>query len=781
MLKIVLFSLWASFSCKLALQFLLGGFVFRLSIFLIAFGLCAHAENKHSSFQDGVEFYQAGKFEQAEPLLRQAKDAPGGMSLYQKFFLADTLMQLNKPAEAEPILKGLLIEKPPAEIKYRAMFLLSQQALNKGQWKEAKGRLQPLAKKWKQSPNYSQVLHRLMRAELKLRNRTQACNWAKKLYTRFPTDALVSTWNSNLQEVIVDGQKIGCQIRVSEFQERVRHLEFAGESERARKEIEELRTRVGEKDQEIVDMSMGRFLINEGLVEDALALLVRNYPKQKGDFNYLMLLGVAAARAGEYQTAVGAYEKANAMSPHSRRGREALFQAAFLSYQFQDYDGAVKKFTQLVGSHPRSGLARDAQWHLAWLQYLRGDFDGALKKMAEVRASSMHAKRFRGSTSDQRLLYWMAMSQLRLNKMAEAKAGFESLAHDTPNTYYALAAQARLIQLSKETTVARETSSATTKVAEAVKPASTSEDEEDSESEDEITKSDSDDSEAAEEKEASTDAEPLDSSEFKEPALKAHLETARELTALNFTDLARYELYEVERRTANPTYLKLLISAYEAIGSFHRSASISELSFAGERQRLGLDAAKQLWISAFPQAFKKSVQKSAGQQGIPEEWVWGIMRAESLYKIDVKSPVGATGLMQLMPQTARNLAKLADQKDFKVEDLVDPSTNIALGTQYLARLGRQFHGNLSLVAAAYNAGPHRVQGWLVTFGHLETDEFIEHIPFVETRNYVKKVLLNNSSYRMIYAKDQTPFKWLAEPLGVAIPAKIPTHESWDAI
>jgi soluble lytic murein transglycosylase len=64
---------------------------------------------------------------------------------------------------------------------------------------------------------------------------------------------------------------------------------------------------------------------------------------------------------------------------------------------------------------------------------------------------------------------------------------------------------------------------------------------------------------------------------------------------------------------------------------------------------------------------------------------------------------------------------------------------------------------------------------------LETDEFIEHIPFVETRNYVKKVLLNNSSYRMIYAKDQTPFKWLAEPLGVAIPSKIPTHESWDAI
>lgn len=753
--------------------------MFRLSILVLAFGCLARAENK-STFAKAVEFYQAGKYDQAAPLLQQATDAPSGMALYQKYFLADSLMQLNRPAEAEPILKGLLIEKPPYEIKYRTMFLLSQQAMNKGQWREAKSRLLPLARKWRQSPNYSQVLHRLMRTELKLRNRTQACNWAKKLYTRFPSDTLVATWNSNLQEVIVDGQKIGCRIRVSDFQERVRHLEWAGDSERARKEIEEVRSRVPEGDQQIVDMIMGRFLINEGLVEDALALLVRSYPKQKSNFNYLMLLGMAAARAGDYQTAVGAYEKANALSPHSRRGREALFQAAFLSYQFQDYDGAVKKFTELVTHYPRSGLARDAKWHLAWLQYLRGDFDGALKKMADVRSANMRSRRFRGSTSDQRLLYWMAMSQLRLNKFVEAKAGFDGIVHDFPNTYYALAAQARLVQLNKDTKIARQTASAAAKPTDAAKPAATaSDDEEDNESEDEITNS-ADDTDS-DDKDASADTEPLDSSEFKEPALKAHLEAARELTAFDFTDLARYELYEVERRTANPTYLKLLISAYEAIGSYHRSASISELSFAAERQRLGVDGAKQLWISAYPQAFKKWVEKAAAQQGIPEEWVWGIMRAESLYRTDVISPVGAKGLMQLMPQTARNLAKLADQKSFKVENLGDPATNIALGTQYLARLGRQFHGNLSLVAAAYNAGPHRVQGWLVSFGHLETDEFIEHIPFVETRNYVKKVLLNNSSYRMIYAKDQTPFKWLAEPLGVAIPSKIPTHESWDAI
>ncbi len=743
----------------------------------------AHAEDKRSPFLQGIEFYQAGKFEQAEPLLRKAGDSAGALAIYQKYFLADTLSQLNKSAEAEPILKGILIQKPPSEIKYRTLFLLSQQAMAKNQWKDAKARLQPLTKKWKKAPQYSQVLHRMMRIELKLKNHTQACNWAKKLYSRFPTDALVASWNSNLQEMVVDGDRIGCPFKVSDFQERVRHLEWAGESERARKEIEEVRSRVSADEQGAVDMMMGRFLVSEGLVEDALALLVRSYPQQKGNFDYLMLLGVAAARAGEYQTAVGAFEKANAMSPNSKRGREALFQAAFLSYQFQDYDGAVKKFSQLVGLHPKSGLARDAQWHLSWLQYLRGDFEGSFKKMSEVRNENLKSKKFRNSTSDQRLLYWIAMSQLRMNKLQEAKAGFASIIANTPNTYYAMASQARLVQLNKDTTVARDAASTPTlRAVETPKPPAASQEDEESESEEEITKTETTAPDAEnEEKEASADAEPLDSSEFKEPALKAHLAAAKELTALNLIDLARFELYEVERRTSNPTYLKLLISAYEAINSFHRSASIGELDFVGDRQRLGVDGARPLWVSTYPQAFKKFVQKGASANQIPEEWIWGIMRAESLYKTDVISPVGAKGLMQLMPMTSRNLARLGNIKDFKVDDLLDPSTNIALGSQYLARLGRQFHGNLSLVAAAYNAGPHRVAGWLVSFGHLETDEFIEHIPFVETRTYVKKVLLNNSAYRMIYAKDTTPFKWLAEPLGVAIPSKIPTHESWDAI
>jgi soluble lytic murein transglycosylase len=183
----------------------------------------------------------------------------------------------------------------------------------------------------------------------------------------------------------------------------------------------------------------------------------------------------------------------------------------------------------------------------------------------------------------------------------------------------------------------------------------------------------------------------------------------------------------------------------------------------------------------YPQAFKPQVQKASKQYGVPEEWVWAIMRSESLYKPDVISPVGAKGLMQLMPYTANNLRKLAGESTIDTQDLINPDININLGTQYLARLQTKFKGQLPLVAAAYNAGPHRVESWLVNFGQLETDEFVEHIPFLETRNYVKKVVRHHTLYRRLYAKDLTSASFLARSLGVPIPSRASTRESWDTL
>ncbi|MEQ1878420.1 MAG: lytic transglycosylase domain-containing protein, partial [Bdellovibrionia bacterium] len=169
---------------------------------------------------------------------------------------------------------------------------------------------------------------------------------------------------------------------------------------------------------------------------------------------------------------------------------------------------------------------------------------------------------------------------------------------------------------------------------------------------------------------------------------------------------------------------------------------------------------------------------------VPEEFVWGIMRAESHYKFDVKSPVGALGLMQIMPYTGKRVATILEMPNFLPEQLLIPETNIKLGSRYLQRLLKLFEQKIPLAAAAYNAGPHRVRAWLKAFGKLEMDEFVEHIPFLETRNYVKRVVHNYQVYRLLYAKNGDTktvgetLPWLAQPVGLSVEGKVESSEDW---
>ena len=108
--------------------------------------------------------------------------------------------------------------------------------------------------------------------------------------------------------------------------------------------------------------------------------------------------------------------------------------------------------------------------------------------------------------------------------------------------------------------------------------------------------------------------------------------------------------------------------------------------------------------------------------------------------------VGAVGLMQLMPATANQVAQRFGLSAVERDDLFDQGTNIGLGVRYLGQLLDQFSGNVAYAVAAYNAGPTAVTGWISTDGKREQDEFIELIPYQETRLYVKRVLRSYGEY-----------------------------------
>ena len=239
-------------------------------------------------------------------------------------------------------------------------------------------------------------------------------------------------------------------------------------------------------------------------------------------------------------------------------------------------------------------------------------------------------------------------------------------------------------------------------------------------------------------------------------ALPAQPETLESSTRQRFVQLPAIQRIQALYRIDEPS---LALSEWQWL---LKSAS------ADERQQLAMFAQEQRWYTLtvtaaldrriwkavqlrFPLAFPELFSRWAALRQIDSYLLMGVARRESAYNPTIQSPVGARGLMQLMPATARHVSRKEAIAYSDVSDLNDPNTNIALGSAYLRSLLNRYQSNRIAAVAAYNAGPNRVDRWLSS-GDLPFDLFIEQIPFRETREYVLAVL----SYRVILAHQAMP-------------------------
>ena len=156
-----------------------------------------------------------------------------------------------------------------------------------------------------------------------------------------------------------------------------------------------------------------------------------------------------------------------------------------------------------------------------------------------------------------------------------------------------------------------------------------------------------------------------------------------------------------------------------------------------------------MFAAFYPQAYQHQTDRGYATSGLPRGAIEGIMREESLFQKNVRSFVGATGLMQLMPATAKLVMRKLPNQNI-LNDLTDPQSNIMLGSTYLQSMVDYFNDQLPLAVMAYNAGPGNVNKWLRNRSDSELDEFIEDIPFTETRGYVKRVLRSMQVYGAMY-------------------------------
>ena len=228
------------------------------------------------------------------------------------------------------------------------------------------------------------------------------------------------------------------------------------------------------------------------------------------------------------------------------------------------------------------------------------------------------------------------------------------------------------------------------------------------------------------------------------------------LARLNLFAEALEEFEAAEAKGGMGEEMRLEISRLlREAGEFHRSTLLVRRNFPIRPLPPNLsEKDRSLYLLAYPIGNPEWLNLNAKLQDLDPALVSAVILEESRFDTQALSVSGARGLMQIMPATGRDIAKKLKVRPYGDQNLFEPETNIRMGSWYLARLLEDFGGKMFLAVAAYNAGPRAVREWMAKAANAPEDEFVERIPYPETRNYVVRVLTSYQVYRTLYRSSE---------------------------
>ena len=582
-----------------------------------------------------------------------------------------------------------------------------------------------------------------------------------------------------------------CPVVLNDFLTRMRRLLFAAKEFQALREIELFSSYAKLQDWEKAYVR-AVYDSNQGDPVTAFKSLTK-FEKELMETEYKDNYFFIAQRAGELEKAEQIITKVLTKTKSAREYEEMKFQQGFLFYQIKKYPQAHAIFNDLYKANPylkkkkRKRPTRDFDqiaWLRAWTLYLDGQYSKALSAFEETMPYAF---------DEARLAYWIADTKQKLGDESSAIAGFRTLSSPVlaqkSFSYYNLLAWLRYENMKKEFQdngvlksialvakmnkgpfpVASETQSYSQIMA------SYSFFGQDSYNTDEgdvqLANNENDVIQ-------NTDSAGIEVSNEKD--LTAQINWAKFLILQNEPDLARWHLYEIEKKINSRKKAEVLAQFYLTQEFYYRALSLMNRFTSTEKTALQIKADPVMWGSLYPEAYKTKVFQYAEKRKIDPYLILSIMRAETQYKSDAISPVGAVGLMQFMPYSAQKVADITDQK-IQTDQLFTPEKSIEFGAAYLKKLSLEMENQKPLVAAAYNGGPHRVKSWMKNLGQLEFDKFIEHIPFAETRTYVKRVLTYRATYDKLYNKsiELEKYSYLLNPIPMKLEGPISLKEEWE--
>jgi soluble lytic murein transglycosylase len=392
-------------------------------------------------------------------------------------------------------------------------------------------------------------------------------------------------------------------------------------------------------------------------------------------------------------------------APSSPWLEQALLSAANLHLVHHEYDQALDAYREMQQRFPNGSRASYAHWKAAWLTLRQGRNDDAKKAFEEQIAL------YPAGMETPAALYWRARLAEEDNQPAMARAFYEKLSQRYLNYYYAELGRQRLKKLPSAADPPEHYA-----LLDRVPPL---------DSTGKVTISDP-------------------------PADDLHLQKAELLGNGGLVDFAVRELQAAASADGGNWGPSETAKLYIETGQYDRAIEVMKRSTPNYFALDIPDLPRAYWEALFPKPYWTDLKRFATANGLDPYLVASLIRQESEFNPGAVSRANAVGLMQLLPKTGKLVARQEKLKRYSPSQLYTPAVNLQLGTRYFRGMVDKFGGSFEYALAAYNAGSDRVEDWLGQGKYRDPQEFVESIPFTETREYVQAILRNANVYKQLY-------------------------------
>jgi soluble lytic murein transglycosylase len=646
----------------------------------------------------GYYDYTKGHYAQAAKWLEMAQTDPL-LQDYALYWSAENNLALNHNAEGLAQLKRFRHDYPDSVITDEALQALGVAALALNQPTEILAALDA----YPQTQEKPALLFLRAEAREQSAQALQAAADYESVYLRFPTNEQAREAGEKLGFL---RSSLGDKLPAIPVERQIEHASTIFAARQwgdARNEYSYLLPHLSGADRERAELRIMECGVALGSGISGLVALKISDPDVDAERYYSVANYYRNIPAESEMTA--AIESAAARAPASRWAESALFLGGNYYWVQLERDRAAGYYKRLADNFPTAVDALPAQWRVA--------FTAVLKRQPEATQElTEHLRRFPGSQFTPDALYWLGRLAEESHNSGLARSYYEKLQERFPQNYFASAATARLSTLGS--------APGTDPDVFAVIPP----------------------------------LPPAMAVGLAVPAAAATRQArADALRSIAFDASAELELRAAFAATGEPRLL--LEAAQEAVIAGHVGAAIVTIRqiYPQIEWRPFNEVPREVWLTAFAMPFQSSILSRSTQAGVDPMLTAGLIRQESAYDPQAHSGANALGLMQLLPKTARRFAKQAKVR-YSTPMLYEPDYNIHIGTIYFAGLKRDF-GSVESALAAYNAGEDRVTFWTTGQTYREPAEFVDSIPFTETREYVEIVTRNADIYRKLYGTTQS--------------------------